>query len=95
MMDDEQEIGSYVLSYNFISHISELNKCYVFIFFLVWEKCELFPCKFKIEFSNVFYFLSWNCKGLFTTHKISQFNIRKYFRVWGIYGWMFDKFYTK
>ena len=85
MMNNEQEIGSYVLSYNFISHIliiSELNKCYVFIFFLVWEKCELFPSELKIEFSNIFYFLSWNCKGLFTTHKIlSQFNIRKHFRI--------------
>ena len=87
MMNNEQEIGSHVLSYNFISHnlikffwVKQML-CFYFLS-LVWEKCELFLCEFKIKFSNVFYFLSWKCKGLFTTHKIlSQCNIRKYFRI--------------
>ena len=71
MMNNEQEIGSHVLSYNFnLIKFFWVKQMLCFYFFPVWEKCELFPCEFKIKFLNIFYFLSWNCKGLFTTHKI-------------------------
>ena len=60
MMNNEQEIGSHVLSYNFISHnlikFFWVKQMLCFYFFLVWKKYELFPCEFKIEFSNIFIF---------------------------------------